>query len=289
MVPLPNLQMLSLSGMQVDVSPSVLAMRRVPLLTNVTSLCLGACHFCSCRAILELVWACPNLDQFLLSMNTADYSLAPEDAARLDTVQKQLRGCQRLRWLTIGIPMISSAYMFGATVLFLSISVSNLEDRGNLIAFLPGAFPRLEKITIYMKDIPDDPVYHAPSLLHVIATALPLRPALSEVAFVVHGFSGMPEAASPHCLRNCKWIVGRAGEWDERPLRALLIGLQKLDIGLRTLTERADGEPSAGYVLSVLPDVHDVLRVLVGMGPKIVYPLGNDPFHTARAGDTGAL
>ncbi|KAI0668788.1 hypothetical protein C8Q78DRAFT_247779 [Trametes maxima] len=280
MTPLPGLKILDMDDVHIDVSPRILRCMRPPLFTGITCLYFSDCKFCSWRAMLDIVWGCLKLEDLSLShCSFGGNPATPDSIARLSVGQRSLRGCQYLKELDIWMDadmgrLLPGNVIFGDTLTKLKIGIPHYDTMDQEITPLfRDSFPHLESIHLWISRDSDRVVYRGPCLLLAFATGPSPRPALHSV-FIYLRFDVFPEehgGVSHGVPQLLELIIGRAGEWDGHPLRSLLTGLRRVKVKLHGSNDRADGEACARHVLSVLPDVHDILQVYID--PRIVvYP-----------------
>ncbi|KAI0642326.1 hypothetical protein C8Q79DRAFT_246482 [Trametes meyenii] len=276
MTPLPNVQALHLAGVRFDLGPRLLRMR-LPFFTRISSLVLIFSQFYSHRAMLDIIWACPNLkDVAIRGCSFGGSPLTPESAARLSAARRHLRGCQQLIDLFIHINeewCLLPGDAFGSTLTRLEIHCEGHMTR-HITRLLQCGFPQLQElnIVVYNNDPRREIAHRLPSLLLTLATSVPSYSALSTILISLHApFDGSGgEGGDVSAL--CEWIIGRSDEWKGVPLRSLLAGLHRLWIHLFGVGRRVDGQACAKFIVSVLPVLHDILRVSIGTGWRVVYP-----------------
>ncbi|KAI0643611.1 hypothetical protein C8Q79DRAFT_144149 [Trametes meyenii] len=272
--PLPNLRSLSLVRIRVDLSPRVLRMFRLSFFAGLTTLECTECSFDTLRTMLYLVWGCPSLQKLILqNYRIADGPLTPERAARLSAAGRHLRGCSKLHELYLIFPdtlSLPPGDVFGSCLKTLQISFQDSERRENLVHLLRGAFPDLENVIINGFWDTKAP-YIALSTLHILAAGLSSPHTIKKVAIWICFRYGIDDDVAGDGRGWCERMVGRIGEWDSRPLRSLLTGLQDLEIWVQCGVGQRQREACVAYILSVLPDVRDILSVWLPSAGKI-YP-----------------
>ncbi|KAI0668793.1 hypothetical protein C8Q78DRAFT_248516 [Trametes maxima] len=266
MTPLPRLRRLSMRGVHIDISPRILKCIRPPLLTAITSLHFSRCKFYSWRDMLDIAWGCLKLEDLsLTSCSFGGNPATPGSIARLGVARRSLRGCQYLRKLHIDMMgatmgrLLPGEVIFGDTLTKLVLS----DVKEEITPLFRNAFPRLESFHFWNLTGIEEVVYHGPCLLLAFATGPSPRPTLHSVVITLY-FNTFTEESGGVSSYIPQWlepIIGQAEEWDGHPLRSLFTGLRTLEIGLHKRNDRTDGEACTRHVLSVHPDVHDILQV----------------------------
>ncbi|KAI0644457.1 hypothetical protein C8Q79DRAFT_1011503 [Trametes meyenii] len=262
-MPLPNLRSLDLWSIVIDFNPRILRMR-LSFFAGLTRLDLFDCRFDTPRAMLDLIWACPNLESLLLRhYRLRKNALSAGDAIRLSTSRRHLRVCQKLERLCLDVAsptMVLPGDVFGVVLTTLEITVNEFTRDKGFVNVLRDAFPALRNIAIVLRDEDMQTTYEAPSLLYMIATGLTSPARLLTVT--LPGYHGFDTATSTgHGPVCCQRIVGVVGDWDDRPLRSLVPSLVELRINL--WERREEAEKCYDYMRGVLSDsVDDILTVV---------------------------
>lgn len=108
----PNLRNLTCSKADFDHGPPLSILRmRLPFFASVTVLRLVHCRFRSLRAMLDMVWAFPNLAVLELSFFTFKFAPLPAAGGRVDlsAICGHLRSCQKLTSIKLIIPATPAA------------------------------------------------------------------------------------------------------------------------------------------------------------------------------------
>ncbi|KAI0641262.1 hypothetical protein C8Q79DRAFT_992815 [Trametes meyenii] len=134
MTPMPNLSWLDLHHIRADLSTRVVRMR-LPFFAGITFLHCHHCQFSTPRDMLDLIWACPNLDSLVLvECRVLKDSLTPEIVARLSTARRHLHGCGKLRALHINVQapwmLQSPRDVFGSSIRLLELNVIDFARDG---------------------------------------------------------------------------------------------------------------------------------------------------------------
>ncbi|KAI0642369.1 hypothetical protein C8Q79DRAFT_1013651 [Trametes meyenii] len=169
--PLPGLSVLHVHGTTLEAHSKILRMR-LPFFAALSVLTLQHVQFSTPRALLNIVWACPNISVLkLFYPNTEGMSVSPAGAALLNSTCEHLRTCRKLVSLRLeltvaaGVEILSlPGGVFGSalTELFLQytpvhMSIQTLSwfssDASvavNLSTFLGGSFPSLHTLKVQL-------------------------------------------------------------------------------------------------------------------------------------------
>ncbi|KAI0641269.1 hypothetical protein C8Q79DRAFT_332684 [Trametes meyenii] len=129
---LPNLEFLHIDGCQIDIGSSRLMRLRPPFLKGIRRLVFNDCQFDSWRTVLDLLWACPNLNDVRVTNCSSDGdTLTPESAARLSAARRNLRGCEQLRKLEIEVRKPSGKLSLPPGDVFGSVLTELMLDMGH--------------------------------------------------------------------------------------------------------------------------------------------------------------
>ncbi|EIW65383.1 uncharacterized protein TRAVEDRAFT_42754 [Trametes versicolor FP-101664 SS1] len=237
---------------------------RLPFFDSLTALELWDCTFNSLRAMMDVVWAFPNLASLKVLGCTIATKRGPTAAGvLLSTSCQQLRACQalvnlELDWASISSDLSSTVAgsIFGCSVTRLHIFI---HDAQTLASFLHGSFPALRCITVDPVHIPDA---EAPS-------AGPVKPWLHAVAAsqALPGTLKKIDLTQSHAAKSneawCEEVVGKSEEVNDArlPLPRLLSGLEELRIRFNYACEPAE---CAAHIYKALPSMGQVLHLGYG-------------------------
>ncbi|KAH9857377.1 hypothetical protein C2E23DRAFT_271274 [Lenzites betulinus] len=268
--------------------PQVLQMR-LPIFSNVSTLCLERCLFRSRKDLLDIIWACPGLSRLELSnidiASTTPY-LTPEQVALWVALRTRLRACELLT--SVALSFVGNIYyappysgnFLGCAVTRLDITVpwdTSTSGRANPFQFLHGSFPLLRNLSLVISECftinhnhwrP----YTGPSLLYMLAGSLPEKHVLETVLIrptyahhVQYGESDTLPAAPlradstraqvtiPIC---CQSVVGTPGAEEQALPQARLATLQSCTIVL----DRNLPGLCMSYIDAALPGLAHVLQ-----------------------------
>ncbi|KAL1937694.1 hypothetical protein VTO73DRAFT_12969 [Trametes versicolor] len=140
---------------------------RLPFFAGITTLQLWRCTFQSLRAMLDVVWACPNLA--VLEICGAKFEPKRASAAELRQVfaaVENLRACKKLTslhldvyflvaWFPASAGLSGVGRMFGCAITELYfVDKDNYYDSERLGSLLRESFPALHSVTIVGRPIP---------------------------------------------------------------------------------------------------------------------------------------
>ncbi|KAI0641271.1 hypothetical protein C8Q79DRAFT_1014677 [Trametes meyenii] len=181
---LPMLKFLDIDKIRIEIGSSRLMRLRPPFLKGVRRLRIACCKFDSWRTILDLLWACPNLNDVKIEhCFFKSGTLTSEGAARLCAARRNLRGCEQLCQLEIkGIRFsenfsLPSGDVFGPVLTNLTLDFGYKYDiklHRELVQFLQSTSPQLKILSIYWRNDPDGVMLQGPSLLYALSTGPPV-------------------------------------------------------------------------------------------------------------------
>lgn len=93
-----------------DRGPPFRLLRMLPFSTSITILQLCGCTFQNFRAMVDVVWACPNLA--MLKILHAEFKVQPSSAAglrQMSAAVEHLRACQKLTTLDLDVYTLSAS------------------------------------------------------------------------------------------------------------------------------------------------------------------------------------
>lgn len=104
----PHLQSLLCQSIRFEHGPPLRVLRmRLPFFSSITFLMLWGCTFQSLRAMLDVVWACSNLDTLVVKrIEIESERCSPAGFQRLSTAVENLRTCRKLTRLWLNMDTI---------------------------------------------------------------------------------------------------------------------------------------------------------------------------------------
>ncbi|KAL1937688.1 hypothetical protein VTO73DRAFT_12963 [Trametes versicolor] len=223
-----------------DRGPPFRLLRMLPFFASITTLQLWKCTFQNFRAMMDVVWACPNLT--LLDIGIAEFNVQPSSATglrQMTVAVENLRACQKLT--SLFLPMWGPATaelrgvgrVFGCAVTELYVESYSSYMKETLGTMLRDSFPALRSVAAIstspflmdcfgLWDLP---------LLHVVTVGRPIPGRLKKIV--------VQNRHNEQNNRCCKWGVGTSEKvvGPEQRLPWLLSGWEELTIREQRLPE----------------------------------------------------